>query len=110
MGEWESGMSEWQPIKTAPKDGTWIQADIPNNGSDNVVAWLPGLLNDKVEDCGGWQFVTEQEPPPCWTDGVCWESNEDRQPSIKPTRWKCLPLEDIKPWIDADDYYTGDDV
>ena len=84
-------MSGWQTIETAPKDGTPIQADIPGNGSDNIIAWIGGLLNDKGEDCGGWQFVEEQEPPQSWTDGICWESNEDDQPSVKPTRWKHLP-------------------
>ena len=84
-------MGEWQPIETAPKDGTPIQADIPGNGQDNIIAWIPGLLNDKNEDCCGWQFVSEQEPPDCWTDGICWESNEDGQQSVKPIRWKEPP-------------------
>lgn len=61
----------WQPISTAPKDGTWIQAKIPGNGSDNVIAWIGGLLDSDENECSGWTFMTEQEPPDCWTDGIC---------------------------------------
>ena len=70
---------DWQPIDTAPQDGTWIQVRIPNHGSDNE------------KDCGGWTFMTEQEPPSCWTDGICWDVNEDGVPSAQPTEWKHLP-------------------
>ena len=82
---------DWQPIETAPRDGTAIQADIPPHGSDYVIAWVPGYLDSDERECCAWVIVEDQEPPPCWTDGVCWESNEDGQPSAKPTRWK--PLE-----------------
>jgi len=80
----------WQPIETAPKDGTAFQAEIPGHGSDNVIAWGDGLLNEAGEDCGGWYFASEQEPPECWTDGVCWEANENGSPSVPPIRWKHL--------------------
>jgi hypothetical protein len=82
---------EWQPIETAPKDGTAIQAEIPGNGSCNIIAWQHGLLNSDGEECGAWMFMEDQDPPDCWTDGICWESNEDGNPSVKPVRWKPLP-------------------
>lgn len=84
---------DWQQIDTAPKDGTWIQVRIPGHGSDNVVAWINGLLDSNDNDCGGWTFMTEQEPPDTWTDGVCWEVNEDGAQSAQPTEWKHLPEE-----------------
>jgi hypothetical protein len=83
-------MTEWQPIETAPKDGTAIQASIPGNGSDNVIAWFDDLLDSNGNPCGGWAFVSEQEPPECWTDGICWDVNEDGNPSVRPTEWKAL--------------------
>lgn len=83
-------MSDWRDIATAPKDGTWIQAKIPGHGSDNVIAWIGDLLNSSEEECGGWAFMTEQEPPDCWTDGVCWARNEDDVPSVQPVSWKAL--------------------
>lgn len=82
---------DWQPFKTAPKDGTEIQVKIPGHGSDNVIAWLDGLLNSEGSDCGGWQFTRDQEPPDSWTDGICWEVNEDGVQSMLPTKWKNLP-------------------
>mgnify|MGYP006921342566 CR=1 FL=1 len=84
-------MGEWQDISTAPKDGTAIQAKIPGNGSDNIIAWYGGLLNSDNEPCGGWSFVEDQEPPDCWTDGICWEVNESGVASVKPTHWMPLP-------------------
>lgn len=78
----------WKPISEAPRDGTRIQAKIPGHGSDNIIAWVGGYLDSQERDCGGWTFVEEQEPPDCWTDGVCWEINEDGKPSVKPTEWK----------------------
>ena len=73
----------WQPIETAPRDGTEFQARIPGHGQDNVIAW------DDNFEC--WAFTRDQEPPDCWTDGYCWESNEDLQSSVKPTHWMPLP-------------------
>jgi len=83
-------MSDWRPIETAPKDGTSIQARIPGRGDDNVIAWFGGLLDSDGEGCGGWHFMEGQDPPD-WTDGICWEVNEDGVRSTPPTEWKDLP-------------------
>lgn len=84
----------WQDISTAPRDGTDIQAEIPGNGSDNVIAWqVNAFLDDDEQPVGGWAFTTDQEPPDCWTDGICWATNEDGVASVQPTRWKPLPPE-----------------
>ena len=82
---------EWQPIETAPRDGTPFQARIPSFGDDNIIAWTNGLLDGSENECGGWFFAEEQEPPECWTDGVCWAVNEDGFPSVAPTHWMPLP-------------------
>ena len=81
----------WQDIKTAPRDGTEIQAEIPGHGSDNIIAWTSGLVDSNDNPCGGWSFMEDQEPPSCWTDGTCWDVNEDGVASVRPTRWKALP-------------------
>jgi hypothetical protein len=84
-------MTDWQPIETAPRDGTAIQAEIPGYGADNIIAFESGLVDVNEQECGAWAFVTEQEPPDCWTDGWCWAVNEDGEPSAYPTRWKPAP-------------------
>lgn len=84
-------MADWQPIETARQDGTSIQVKIPGHGSDNVVAWFGGLMNSREQDCGGWHWMEDNEPPDCWTDGICWESNEDNIRSVHPTHWQPLP-------------------
>lgn len=83
-------MGDWQDISTAPRDGTPVLARIPGHGEDNVIAWLDGFIGDSG-DCGAWGFVEDQEAPDCWTDGVCWDTNEDGKPSARPTHWMPLP-------------------
>jgi hypothetical protein len=83
-------MSDWQPMETAPRNGTAIQAKIPGHGSDNIIAWEDGLLDSDGGHCGGWSFAESQEPPDDWTDGICWEVNEDGKRSTEPTAWKRL--------------------
>ena len=80
----------WQPMSTAPRDGTAIQAEIPGYGSDFVIAFVDGYLDKAECSCCGWTIIEDQEPPPCWTDGVCWAENEDGKPSVQPSRWKPL--------------------
>lgn len=80
-------VDKWQPIKTAPKDGTAFQARIPGYGEDNIIAWMGGLMDSDGADCGGWGFMDDQEPPDCWTDGICWDVNESGEPSVRPTHW-----------------------
>lgn len=82
---------DWQDMATAPRDGTAFQAEIPGHGADNVIAWTDGLLDSEEQPCGSWCFASEQEPPDCWTDGICWTVNEDGKQSVQPTRWKHLP-------------------
>jgi hypothetical protein len=94
----------WQPIETAPKDGTAFQAIIPGHGADNVLCWSYGLMNSDGNDCGAWTFASDQEPPDDWTDGWCWDVNEDGVPSTQPTHW--MPLPPPPTLADSD----GDDV
>lgn len=86
-----TALDQWQPIETAPKDGTGFQARIPGYGDDYIIAWTHGLLDSNERECGGWFIAEDQEPPDCWTDGVCWEVNGDNIRSAHPTHWKPLP-------------------
>jgi hypothetical protein len=81
----------WQPIETAPMDGAPFQARIPGHGEDNIIAWIGGIEDDNGDIGGAWSFVEDQEPPDCWTDGICWRVNADGVASVQPTAWK--PLE-----------------
>ena len=81
-------MTDWQPIETAPRDGTVIQAEIPGHGADNLIYWLDCLLDSDGRDCGGWAFFSEGDPPDCWSDGICWAVNEYGVASVQPVRWR----------------------
>lgn len=78
----------WQPIKTAPTDGTPIQAKIPGHGSDNIIAMHFGFVDDEDRESAAWVYLEEGEAPDSWTDGVCWASNDVGKPSVQPTHWK----------------------
>jgi hypothetical protein len=82
---------DWQSFETAPRDGTAIQARIPGHGEDNIIAFRPGFLDENGDAACAWVFVEDQEPPDCWTEGVCWTANEDGEASLRPTHWKPLP-------------------
>ena len=63
----EQKMTQWQPITTAPKDGTWILVfDQSSDHTVNLATWL--ALDD-----GSWVEPYEQ-----WT-------------TFKPTHWQPLP-------------------
>jgi hypothetical protein len=69
-------VSEWQPIETAPKDGTQIFA-INNRGNRAALRWMVGL-NGKE----GWIVMfSDANPHPFW-NGAC---------GSVPTHWMPLP-------------------
>lgn len=48
------------------------------------------VAGDVTDRCETWATAEEHEPkcPACWTDGVCWGSNEDNKPSRQPVAWR----------------------
>lgn len=81
---------DWQPIETAPKDGTEVQLRTLG-GFELRGSWTNGLVGHDEEDAGGWCAAEGEEYPSCWTDGVCWAVNEDLMQSDAPTHW--MPTE-----------------
>lgn len=74
-------MSEWQPIATAPKDGTAILAWHPDWQDEPLSLrwhghWHKWILNGVLLDLGDWGEPTHWmplPPPPSWLRGK--ESN-----------------------------------
>lgn len=68
----------WQPIETAPKDGTWIWA-----------YWPEAIFEDR--QCPAvWEYHV---------DGYRWTDPADSKEFVQPTHWMPLPA----PPVDADD-------
>lgn len=71
------GVREWQPIETAPKDGTQIILTKISNGFVEQI------------DVGGWEISPGRDDPggydPPWQD---WTSNYGIE---EPTHWMLLP-------------------
>ncbi|MGC8534889.1 MAG: hypothetical protein ACP5QR_05075 [Rhizomicrobium sp.] len=81
-------MSAWQPIATAPKDGSLITLLIPYAGS--------GLSEARCTDKGHWEPLSPDDKlyphlTPQWAleAGGCWRFEGDDGPfDIQPTHWK----------------------
>lgn len=43
--------------------------------------------------CDQWVADEEDICPPCWSDGACWSSNADEEPSDQPVAWMLPPAE-----------------
>lgn len=64
-------MSEWKPIETAPKDGTWFLVIDP----DSSMCWAPYGFCSWQTDYSGHSYWAE----------------EDTSEEIQPTHWMPLP-------------------
>lgn len=64
---------QWQPIETAPKDGTWVLGFRPTS-----------FREDQIDT---WQFVHRSCDPPIWINSA--DSNDEDE---QPTHWMPLPL------------------
>ena len=51
-------------------------------------AWRWGLVDDEDREAGGWHEEVEGDAPACWSDGICWTSNADGNPSDPVVEWK----------------------
>lgn len=70
-------MSEWQPIETAPKDGTWVLLFVERYGAKY---WLAGHWFSGSDGSCGWVSASFYAEP-----HVNWTTCSD------PTHWMPLP-------------------
>lgn len=76
----------WRPPDTAPPN-TEVEVRV---GAMTFLAKLvpDGGMNMDSTSCDQWQATREGEHPPCWSDGCCWASNEDENPSMSVEAWR----------------------
>ena len=83
-------MSEWRPIETAPKDGTWIVIGKADWDACPVAKWE--LVIGADEWFGAWLFASDA---PCLVPNVDGEAmlgwQEDVDEGNMPTHWMPRP-------------------
>ena len=72
-------MAEWQPIETAPKDGTAVLAACPQAANIFIAAWRTWRSDALRGDVTGW-----------WSNGAK-NAYQPDQLIIQPTHWQPLP-------------------
>ncbi len=93
-------MFNWQPISTAPRDGTKIFIKTYNGYGFEAYYDRLGAMDEKENTVGQWVAAKEDVCPSCWSEGACWSSNADESPSDQPEFW-LAPVE--QPSRDSDD-------
>lgn len=79
----------WQPLETAPYS-TPVRVKV--GGMTLLASLEPNASMSEMDTaCDQWQAVNEGEHPPCWTDGACWESNDNGDCSLQPEAWMYDP-------------------
>jgi transcription elongation factor Elf1 len=89
--ESESTSNPWNyNMDEAPRNGTVVLLKVGESMSFDA-RWQEGFMDSDEQDCGCWVALHEGEHPPCWSEGVCWSSNQDESESIQPTAWMYVP-------------------
>jgi hypothetical protein len=72
-------MSQWQPIESAPKDGTWF------------LAWSGTIFQGGLVTKAKWDAdLTAKKPRPMWTYAESWIGRHHMK-LHQPTHWMPLP-------------------
>ncbi len=78
-------MTDWKSMDSAPR-GPVVMIKT-RGGHEFAASWDFGYEGEDGP-CGCWAAVHEDEAPDCWTDGVCWASNDAGVPSDQPVAWR----------------------
>lgn len=91
----------WRPIDDEARNGEpWLI----QTARERIfkAKWARDICVDEDgENVDAWAATAEDFHPPCWTDGVCWASNEDGVPSDPPVMYAPLPPTDTTETPDA---------
>lgn len=89
ISAWNTRADGWQPIETAPKDGT----DILVNASDSLSGGLLSQINPNIAYPAYWsEMRVIQNNVGSWMHDSVWRSSIDRYLHYPfPTKWMPLP-------------------
>jgi len=76
----------WLALKDAPYNEV-VEVQV-GQMTFRAVLRPDAAMSDEETSCDQWQAAIEGEHPPCWSDGACWENNEDDSSSLPPEAWR----------------------
>jgi hypothetical protein len=74
----------WRPTAEAADNVTVQVRTVGGHFFPAYRAWI----SDEDGEMLVWHAAHEGRHPRCWTDGICWASNEDLQPSDPVVGWR----------------------
>ena len=63
------------------------------NGYQFFARLVDGFVGENDEEASAWVAEVDDAAPDCWTEGVCWKSNENFEESDPPVAWRYPPKE-----------------
>jgi hypothetical protein len=76
----------WKGIESAPYDQEVIVRVYGMTFHAKLLADVS--MDEDGQPCDQWQATRDGEYPPCWSEGGCWSSNENGDPSMQPDAWR----------------------
>jgi len=77
-------MSDWQPIDTAPKDGSWVLGLDAESKTSGIVRWSSKddyIKRSKEQGTANWKYVAHEG----------WQSYEYDSAYDSPSHWLSIP-------------------
>lgn len=81
----------WRDISEAPRDGQTVQVRLVSGMIVYASYEADYCLDSDGALCGQWVCSDELYYPNTWTDGACWQVNENGEISDQPTHFRTLP-------------------
>lgn len=90
VNAWNTRADGWQPIETAPKDGTRILLWTTTDGDAELAEYISTINGQaaqiSIAQIGSWDSGNP-DPDPMWTRSACWEIDIIGNP----THWMPIP-------------------
>lgn len=89
-------MSDWNTDMSAAPAGIPLEVKVGEGMIFHASLAITQSMDGDGNICDQWQATHEGEHPPCWTEGACWQENEDQVASLQPIAWRHIQGEGVE--------------